>query len=69
MPPNDFPPWQTVYWRFRGFVRRLLFLTTHDIALMPDRERVGRAAQPTAGPEHQDARSENNGSGLADLLS
>ena len=25
MLPNDFPPWQTVYWWFRRFVRRLLF--------------------------------------------
>jgi transposase len=49
MLPNDFPPWQTVYWWFRRFVRRLLFRTIHDIALMLDREREGRAAQPTAG--------------------
>lgn len=49
MLPNDFPPWQTVYWWFRRFVRRLLFRTIHDIALMLDRERAGRAAQPTAG--------------------
>jgi putative transposase len=25
MLPNNFPPWQTVYWWFRRFVRQLLF--------------------------------------------
>ena len=39
MLPNDFPPWQTVYWWFRRFVRLLLFRTIHDVALMIDRER------------------------------
>ena len=49
MLPNDFPPWQTVYWWFRRFVRMLLFRTIHDVALMIDRERSGRAGIPTAG--------------------
>lgn len=49
MLPVHFGPWQTVYWWFRRFVRRLLFRTVHDIALMLDRERVGREAHPTAG--------------------
>ena len=48
MLPRDFPPWQTVYWWFRRFVRRLLFNTIHDIALMVDRERAGREASPSA---------------------
>jgi transposase len=47
--PNDFPPWQTVYWWFRRFVRLMLFRTIHDIALMMDRERAGREASPSAG--------------------
>jgi transposase len=47
--PRDFPPWQTVYWWFRRFVRRLLFRTIHDIALMLDRERCRREAGPRAG--------------------
>ena len=34
---------------FRRFARRLLFQTIHDIALMLDREREGRDANPTAG--------------------
>jgi transposase len=49
MLPVHFPPWQTVYWWFRRFVRLLLFRTIHDIAVMLDRERVGREASPTAG--------------------
>jgi putative transposase len=49
MLPKDFPPWQTVYWWFRRFVRLLLFRTIHDVALMIDRERAGREASPTAG--------------------
>src|SRR5215207_9819020 len=49
MLPKDFPPWQTVYWWFRRFVRLLLFRTIHDVALMLDRERCGREASPSAG--------------------
>lgn len=49
MLPTDFAPWPTVYWWFRRFVRRLLFRTIHDIALMLDRERCGREASPSAG--------------------
>ena len=49
MLPKDFSPWQTVYWWFRRFVRRLLFRTLHDVALMLDRERAGREASPSAG--------------------
>lgn len=49
MLPKDFPPWQTVYWWFRRFVRLMLFRTIHDIAVMVDRERVGRQASPSAG--------------------
>ena len=43
---EDFPPWQTVYWWFRRFVRLMLFRTIHDVALMLDRERAGREASP-----------------------
>jgi putative transposase len=49
MLPKDFPPWQTVYWWFRRFVRLFLFRTIHDVAVMIDRERSGRAAGPTGG--------------------
>jgi transposase len=49
MLPVHFPPWQTIYWWFRRFVRQLLFRTIHDVALMLDRERVGREASPSAG--------------------
>jgi len=49
MLPKDFPPWQTVYWWFRRFVRLMLFQTIHDVALMMDRERAGREASPSGG--------------------
>ncbi len=49
MLPKDFPPWQTVYWWFRRFVRLMLFKTIHNVALMLDREREGREASPSAG--------------------
>jgi len=49
MLPKDFPPWQTVYWWLRRFMRRFLFETIHDVALMIDRERAGRETSPTAG--------------------
>jgi putative transposase len=48
MLPVHFPPWQTVYWWFRRFVRRFLFQTIHDVALMIDRERAGRKEPPSA---------------------
>lgn len=40
---------QTIYWWFSRFVRRLLFRTIHDVALMLDRERTGRDASPSGG--------------------
>ena len=46
---KEFPPWQTVYWWFRRFVRRFMFHTIHDMALMIDRERHSREASPTGG--------------------
>jgi transposase len=49
MLPVHFGSWQTVYWGFRRFVRRLLFRTIHDIALMLDREQSGREASPSGG--------------------
>lgn len=49
MLPIHFPPWETVYWWFRRLARRFLFKTIHDIALMLDRERVGREMHPSAG--------------------
>ncbi len=46
MLPSEFGPWQTVYWWFRRFVRRLLFRTIHDVALMIDREQASRSGSP-----------------------
>lgn len=48
MLPIHFPPWQTVYWWFRRFMRLFLFRTIHDMVAMIDRERMGRKAQPSA---------------------
>jgi len=48
MLPVHFPPWQTVYWWFRRFVRLLLFRTIHDVVAMIDRQRAGRSKQPSA---------------------
>jgi putative transposase len=49
MLPNDFPSWQTVYYGFRRLMRRMLFKTIHDLALMLDRLLAERDAAPTAG--------------------
>jgi transposase len=49
MLPVHFGPWQTIYWWFRRFVRRLLFRTIHDVALMLDREAAGREPIPSLG--------------------
>jgi transposase len=49
MLPKDVPPWRTVYWWFRRFVRRLMFQAIHDVALMLDREQAGREASPSGG--------------------
>lgn len=48
MLPAPYPPWPTVHWWFRRFVRRLLFQLIHDIAVRTDRERNERHVQPTA---------------------
>ena len=37
MLPNDFPPYQTVYYWFRRLMRCMLFRTIHDLTLMLDR--------------------------------
>lgn len=49
MLPKDSPPWQTIYWWFRRFVRLMLFRSIHNIAVMIDRERAGREASPKVG--------------------
>ncbi len=42
MLPVHFGRWQTVYWWFRRFARRLLFRTIHDIALKLEHFRLAR---------------------------
>jgi transposase len=65
MLPIHFGPWRTVYWWFRRFVRRLLFRTPHDVALMLDRERAGREASPSGSEPvgGGNRRSEHHGPG------
>ena len=48
MLPNDFSPYQTVYYWFRQLMRRMLCKTVHDLALMLDRMCSGREVVPTA---------------------
>jgi putative transposase len=43
-----FPPWHTIYWWFRRFMRLFLFRTIHDVVLMIDRERARRQTEPSA---------------------
>jgi transposase len=49
MLPNDFPPYQTVYYWLRPLMRRFLFRTIHDLALMLDRMCEQREVVPSAG--------------------
>lgn len=46
--PFHFGHWRTVYGRFCELARRFLFQTIHDVALVLDRESVGREASPSA---------------------
>jgi len=49
MLPNDFPQYQTVYYWFRRLMRRMLFRTIHDLALMLDRLCNEREVLPSTG--------------------
>jgi transposase len=49
MLPNDFPPYQTVYYRFRRLMRRFLFRMIHDLAMMFHRMCEQREVVPSAG--------------------
>ena len=46
--PSDFPPWQTVYRWFAAWRDQGVFATINHALVMVDRERVGRAASPSA---------------------
>jgi hypothetical protein len=47
MLPIPFGRWPTVYGRLQEFARRILFRAIHDLTLMVDRKRAGRAASPS----------------------
>src|SRR5215210_4443835 len=53
MLPAHFGHWRTVYGWFRESARRFVSQTIHDVALMVDRERAGREAQPFGGGDRQ----------------
>lgn len=46
--PRDFPPWQTVYRWFAAWREASLFERINHALVMVERERVGRAASPSA---------------------
>jgi transposase len=46
--PSDLPPWQSVYRWFATWRDSGLFATLNHALVMADRERVGRAASPSA---------------------
>ena len=68
MPPVHFPPWPTVYWWFRKLLRRFLFQTIHDIAVMIDRELQGREASPTGGVLDSQTVKAPNAPGAAGMM-
>ena len=49
MLPNDFSPYQAVYYWFRRLMRRMLFRNIHDLALMLDRLCDERPVLPIIG--------------------
>jgi len=46
--PHDLPPWQTVYYYLRRWQRQGVWNRVHHALVMADRDRVGRAASPSA---------------------
>jgi transposase len=58
--PNDLPPWETIYRWFAAWRDDWRFERINHALVMADRERVGRAASPSAAiilrPERQDHR-------------
>jgi transposase len=58
--PNDLPPWETIYRWFAAWRDDRRFERINHALVMADRERVGRAASPSAAiilrPERQDHR-------------
>lgn len=47
MLPQEFGPWQTVYWWFRRLMRRFLFATILDVCTMLDRHRQKKTLAPS----------------------
>lgn len=49
MLPNDYPPWQTVYYHFSNWKRNGLIAQVHDSLAEMARTKIGKNAQPTVG--------------------
>lgn len=49
MLPNDYPPWQTVYYHFRNWKRNGLISQVHDSLVEIARIQTGKKAQPSVG--------------------
>jgi putative transposase len=47
--PHDLPPWQTVYAYFRDWQDDGTWKGIHDTLMRADRQRAGRAEEPTGG--------------------
>ena len=66
MLPNDLPPWQTVYEAFRRWHREGRFERMHDELRKMWRERMGRAADPSAVAIDSQSKKTGKKGGLAD---
>ena len=49
MMPNDFPPWQTVYYHFNKWKKSGLWKKIHDSLVCETRVKMGREPTPSAG--------------------
>jgi putative transposase len=49
MLPNDFPPWQTVYYHFSNWKRNGLITQVHDALVELTRKNAGKNAMPSVG--------------------
>lgn len=60
MLPNDFALWQTVYYWFRGLMRRMMFRAIYDLSLMLDRLLAEIDSQSVKAPAARERRYDAN---------